>query len=285
MRNPIRIIVFAFYIALYSVSVAYSANDPKWLFACAPNNDLYRVMTDNGMACERYSTAIEAIEHAENGATVLILADDYPFETTKIKTEEWKTASDKKLKLYVEYPSTIPGMDVGDIQFTEWERGVVASDAFGSALTAMRILAIQDCHYLKVDAKNPLLVIARVAGFNTAVYGLPKTSQPILFQHPTNYALIATTKLSQFVTARYTPYSAWQTVWKTLLSKLSGREVPAFTWDQTVYPTYAKQDSLPADVEENAFEEGVEWFYDSNLLVNPKEEKNIALQLEQGYIN
>jgi hypothetical protein len=55
-----------------------------------------------------------------------------------------------------------------------------------------------------VKAKNPHIVIAKVAGFDNAVYGLKKTkSWPILFEHKKNTILISTTKLSQFVTGRY----------------------------------------------------------------------------------
>ena len=54
------------------------------------------------------------------------------------------------------------------------ERTVVASEAFGPDLPKMRILMIHDCHYLPVEAANPHLVLARVEGYDTAVYGLPK---------------------------------------------------------------------------------------------------------------
>ena len=48
------------------------------------------------------------------------------------------------------------------------------------------------------------LVLARVAGFNTAVYGLPPQQHPLLFKTDQG-VVVATTKLSDFIRARYAP--------------------------------------------------------------------------------
>ncbi len=85
---------------------------------------------------------------------------------------------------------------------------MVASDAFGPELPRMRILMIHDCRMLPVEAARPHLVSAWVAGFDTAVYGLPDKTWPLLFEHPQGHLLVATTKLSHFVTGRYSPSDA-----------------------------------------------------------------------------
>jgi hypothetical protein len=146
----------------------------------------------------------------------------------------------------------------------------VTSDAFGPALEKMRILMINDCHYLPVQAANPHLVLARVSGFDTARFGLPASGvQPILFEHPRGDILVATTKLSQFVTARYAPTDAWGPVWQMILSWLQpGTTVPDLTWTPTVRPVYGPADALPPDFELQTIRRGTAWYIKSRLLLH-----------------
>ena len=114
--------------------------------------------------------------------------------------EGFERVKSKNIRLYIEYPNSLPGLKTGAIQKTEWERGVVTSDAFGKSLEKMRILTIHDCHYVQVKAKNPHLVVAKVAGVDKAIYGLDSTmTNPILFEQPNANILVSTTKLSQFI--------------------------------------------------------------------------------------
>ncbi|MCP4855525.1 MAG: hypothetical protein GY903_13625 [Fuerstiella sp.] len=106
-----------------------------------------------------------AIDNASAGAGVLILADGYPEETTAIDPALFDRAEKKKLRLYVEYPASLPNMEIAKPRRTRLERAVVASDAFGQALEKMRLLAIHDCHFVETTAADPYLVLARVAGY------------------------------------------------------------------------------------------------------------------------
>ena len=118
-------------------------------------------------------------------------------------------------------------MQAGNLKRTHWERAVITSDRFGKSLQPMRIVAVQDCHFIPFQADNPWIVVAKVAGFDTAVYGLPQTSQPVLFEYSNGKALIATTKLSQFVTGRYAPHDAWPIIWDAILEWLTdGKPLP-----------------------------------------------------------
>ena len=98
---------------------------------------------------------------------------------------------------------------------------MIASDAFAPALAKLRILAIHDCRFVPLKAEDPHIVVGRVAGFDTAVYGLPKESFPILCELPKREGggevLVATTKLSHFVTGRYAPSNAWRAIWNHVL--------------------------------------------------------------------
>jgi len=252
--------------------------DMSWRIVARADNDVVRVLQDAGAKVERFDDAATAVNQSPAGAGVLVLADQYPQQTTRLAPELFDQARDKQLRLYVEYPSFVPALKLGapaTLKIGHWgnilERTVVASDAFGDALEKMRILMIHDCHYLPVEAAQPHLVIARVAGYDDALYGLPKTNvYPVLFEPPGGGVLVATTKLSQFVTARYAPLDAWEPVWRMILKWAQPEaEVPALRWKPTVHPSFTREAELPADVERQALQNGAEWFRKSGLLVHP----------------
>ena len=258
-------------------------------FACSADNDLYRVVTGSGYRCPRYDTATEAIDHAQRGSAALILADGYPQTPTKVDKALFETAAQRGVRLFVEYPAAIPGpstgsgcIDVGEARGTVWERGVVASDAFGERLPKLHILSISGCRFFAVKADDPLLVIARVAGFDTAVYGIPDSASPILFKLPGRDALIATTKLSGFVTGRYAPTADWGILWERILGMLDPESSVSLKWTPTVHPAYGPDDKLPTDAERRAFVEGVGWYLNSRLLVSAKEKPEVGKLLLSG---
>ena len=106
----------------------------KLAFSCLADNDLFRVATTSGILSARYDSPEKAVKSAANGSGVLILADNYPRRTTVIDPAIYELAAKKKLRLYVEFPSQLPGLKTGKIQPTHWERGVITSDAFGDSL-------------------------------------------------------------------------------------------------------------------------------------------------------
>ncbi|UCH33586.1 MAG: hypothetical protein JSV65_13580 [Armatimonadota bacterium] len=238
----------------------------RLFLVCREDNDLYRVITENGMACTRVAGARQAIDGAPDGAGVMLLADGYPDAATPFDEALCDAAAKKRLRLYVEFPAALPEGAAGEPQGIVWERGVVASDAFAPDLERLRILAIHGCRFVPVSAEDPHLVMARVAGLDTAVYGLPQESSPVLFEHPRGDLLVATTNLSQFVTARYAPVEAWRAIWHWILRWVTGDgKVPGLSWTPTVRPSYGASDALPGNVEAQAFRRGVEWFPKAKL--------------------
>ncbi len=254
---------------LKSVPAPGDVKSALLVFRCAPGNDLYRAMTAGVERYARYDSVEDAVSKAPRGAGVLILADGYPESTTVVTPALYEKAAKKKLRLYVEYPATLPGLTVGSPREVQWERAVVSSDAFGPALGRLRILGLHKVRFVPVDAPNSDIVMTRVAGFDTAVYGLPeKDVYPILFEH--NGVLVATTKLSQFVTARYAPNEAWAPIWKTILGRLTApQRPPAFTWTPAVRPSYTAREALPKDAENAAFRRGVAAYKNARLFVHP----------------
>lgn len=111
-----------------------AAPPPNLVFCCQADNDLYRVVTSDGGKYARYDAPGDAVKAATKGSGVLILADGYPEKTTVIEPAVFDEAAKKKLRLYVEYPSFLPGTTVGAPRGTQWERAIIASDAFAPAL-------------------------------------------------------------------------------------------------------------------------------------------------------
>jgi hypothetical protein len=234
--------------------------------ACRAENDLLRILAAQEYEVLRVDSASDAVARAPEEAGVLILADEYPERPVALDAAVFDMAAQKKLRLYMEYPSYLPDLELGPPRRTEWERAVVASDRFAPGLEKLRILAIHGCRFLPVAAEEPHIVLARVAGFDTAVYGLPEEAHPILFEHPSGNILVATTKLSQFVTARYAPTDAWQTIWKWILDWVDNGETSvSLEWTPTVRPSFARNDRLPIDVAERALRRGVQWFFNAKL--------------------
>ncbi|MDP1563269.1 MAG: hypothetical protein Q8M16_17955 [Pirellulaceae bacterium] len=252
--------------------------EQTWRIVARADNDLVRVLADAGATIERFDDAVEAVNQAPDGSGLLVLADRYPQQTTPLSAEWFELARNKQLRLYVEYPSLVPRLEIGPpctLKTGHWgnilERTVVASEAFGDSLKQHRILMIHDCHYLPIAADHPHLVIAQVAGYDDALYGLPtNTAQSILFEHPDGDVLVATTKLSQFVTARYAPIDAWEPVWRMILQWTEpDAQVPPLRWTPTVQPSFTRNELLPADIERQTLQRGAEWFRKSGLLVSP----------------
>ena len=270
MRLSLRFSLILAFGAVIQPFALQAADSGQWVFCCRADNDLYRVATNHWPELLRVEDRDLAFQQAPRGAGVLVLADRYPEARTMITESNLALAAEKQLRVYVEYPAMLPDLKLGLPRGTEWERAVVSSDAFGSALPRLSILTIHGCQFVPVDAPSPLLVMARVAGFDKAAYGLPPTAYPVLFEHPNGRVLVATTKLSQFVTARYAPKEAWQAIWTKVLGWLQpAATIPALDWTPTVRPTYDRQAALPADALPRAIIRGIDWHTHARMLMHP----------------
>ncbi len=246
-----------------------AAVDPVFVLSCAEDNDLIAAMTTSGIKFTRYATPGEAVDRAPKGAGVMLLADGYPDRTTSVSEDLFNNAAAKDLRLYIEYPGMLPGMDVGDPERADLERAVIATDVFGSSLEPGRILAIHDCHYVKAGAQHASIVLAKVAGFDKAVFGLDDVdTYPLLFELNT-HTLVATTKLSQFITARYAPKGAMQAIWRRVFQWLQpGAAVPELDWIPAVCPSYKREEKLPSDAARTAIIRGVDWHSNARMLIH-----------------
>ncbi|MFI4875201.1 MAG: discoidin domain-containing protein [Blastopirellula sp. JB062] len=252
-------------------NIARAENSPLVLVGSA-DADLSVALTENDVPIAIAATWEAALQQTKTGDTLVVLAEGYPQKTVDLSDEFFAAAAEKKLKVYLEYPGKIPGVEIGEPRDVQWERVVVADPSFGDDLPDRSILSMNRCRYVPISAENPILVLARVAGFDTAVYGIPKEAAPLLFHLPAAESRpelwVATSKLSHFRTARYSPTQGWQAIWRSLIKRLAPHsDVRNFTWTPPVRPTYAADSPLPADVERTAMRRGAEWLLKSGLLL------------------
>lgn len=263
------IIIFSFTPFFTSAAQKKQPGDLKLVCCCCPENDIYSSIRESGINCSRYNTPAEAIRKVNKGGAVLLLADTYPRQRQIIAPELYVRAEEKNVRLYIEYPDTIPGIETGKTLHAGLERGVITSEIFGNMLPPMQIIAINDCYFVPVIAPAPAISLAKVAGFDKAVYGLPQTSWPLLFFHPEKNILIGTTKLSQFITARYAPEEALKEIWMTILHwLLPEEEINEITWKPVLGPAYSINDQMPADIEKITIERGLNWITNAHLLIH-----------------
>ena len=120
-----------------------------------------------------------------DGAGILSLAGDYPRPGIAFDRALAELAAAKGLRLYLEYPSALPGIAVAPPRQARWERAVVSSDRL-PRLEPGAILAQHGCWYTPVEAVDErdleaYLCAARVAGYDRAIYGLPE-DEPLFHQ-------------------------------------------------------------------------------------------------------
>lgn len=236
------------------------------IFVCKEDNDLFMVLKNSGFHLTRYDELIEALEVAKIEEAVLILADEYPCKGLEISNKNLDMIKEKSLRVYIEYPKTIPFIDIKDPQAINFERVVVSSKFFSPELEEYSILTLHNGWFLPVDnIKSSHLVLARVAGYTKAKFGLPEEVFPLLFQLPySKNILVSTSKLSHFVTGRYAPKEFWKRIWTVILKWLSNSDnIPELEWEPKVTVTASPKEILSDNFELKAFNRSVEWFRDN----------------------
>jgi hypothetical protein len=249
--------------------LAFARHERRLVISCSPDNDLYRAL----QRVPRYSTPEQALHHAHPGSGVLLLEGGYP-DTLRAQAQK------KRLRVYVE--SALPEKP----RVANRERAVVTSSFFGDALPSMSILSLHSCRYVPLSGGKTHLTLAKVAGFDKAVFGLPPQTYPILIEQESDQLLLASTPLSRFVTARYGPSAAWIIVWQQILRWLTHQQDFEIHATPSVRPAFSAAAVLPADAEKTAAAKAVEWYSAARLFIHPswahKLEEAIAFEDRVG---
>lgn len=263
---------------VFSLAISWPAGGAEIHLGCAASNDLYVALKAAGADVRRADDPAATIRSAPAGSAVFLLADSYPAERLALTDTLWNEAHEKQLRVYAEFPSAVPGQSLGATRATKWERLITSTAEFGSGLPELAILMAHDCHYVPMTLANPLVVVAKAAGFNRAVFGLPKDASPILARHDRGF--VATTKLSGFAAARFAPAGGWETLWDWILREMGTGAAIRYT--PTVRPTFQKDQSLPTGWQRESLARSVAWYNNSGLLVSPARRPTIEAQLRSG---
>src|SRR5690349_13032140 len=86
---------------------------PTLTFCCSPQNDLYLALNTPDANLPRFDSPTDAAKNSPEDTALLILADDYPTRRTQLDDTFFATATKKRLRLYLEFPSTVPGVEFG----------------------------------------------------------------------------------------------------------------------------------------------------------------------------
>lgn len=264
----------AFLVLGLIVLVPYSVKAGDLVFCGGKDNDFLQMVISQDIPCRVVDNPHEAVRSAGRGSGVFIAAEGYPDVRTEIDAEVYRLARSKNLRLFIEYPSFIPGQDLPEETYHgKYERAVVTSDVFGEDLPQMSVMTMNDCHILDAVAEDPLVVYAKVAGFDRAEYGLTDTDvYPMLFHYGKN-VMVAATRLSEFSTSRFGPDRSWKVFWETVVSWLCRETVTLDEWQSDPRPMYSRNEPLPADARKTAVKKGADWLIKAKLFIHPSWKK------------
>ncbi len=229
-------------------------------------NDLVGLLRSEGMRVRTFDSVDRVLEKAGRGAPVLLLGSGYPDDPQHITEDRLALIRRKGLHVFAEFATL--SSEAPALREIGVER-VVMTQPLGASLAPMDLLTVNRAVFIESDAEDPVMVIARVAGFDTAVFGLDDTPYSPLVYKPDANLWVSTSKLSDFARLRLMPEKHWKSFWEAVLSDLTGRAVRFSSWPSMVAPSYSSDAALPDSARVHAVRKGVEWFFNGHFLVHP----------------
>lgn len=256
--------VLFFLVGVFILSGCHSKN--TIYYVASEENNLITLLKEEGVRLYSTPTAREAIEKADKGAAVLLLNENYPEKVQQLSPELLQTIENKQLKVFAEYATLEDSLPA--IKEVSLER-VVVNDSISPSLRPLDLLSINCGYYFDAKAEHPLLLLAKVAGFDRAEYGLKETPTcPVFYKHGDNL-WISTTQLSNFAQARFMPEYRWKNFWEWFLGCLNGTSgITLNNWTSYVAPAYGRTEPLADSARIHSIQKGVEWFYNGHFLVD-----------------
>ncbi len=242
-----------------------------------PDNDLLKTLNSNydGVyCCLNFDAALDCAVKNKLGG-IMLLADGYPDTTTSITSYQAQKVNESGIRLYIEYPGidkTLGITGYSGLGKMGYDRAIVM-DSSALNMPLYSILYVHGAQYVKkTDITNSWLVNATVAGYDTVEFyddsGLTDCTPYSLLETGSNgNVLIASTKLSQFITARYAPYIRWQKLWLSILSWVSQKTVTSIEWTPAVNPNYTAAEQLADNAYSEAVRLNTEWYI--NNMIDP----------------
>lgn len=219
------------------------------------------------------SSLDEALKLAGKGDGIIVTAAGYPDDRAQVSLSLYQTAGKKGIRVFAEYPSLLPDGSAGETYKAELERGVVTSDVFG--LRPMSIVGINGCTVIKAECAKPLIVLGKIAGYDTAVFGIDDVkTYPVLYN--SGNVLVATTSFSNCISGRYGPADSWAKIMSYVLGwvlKEKNFNIGNLPFDPN--PAYARNEKLPEDAGRTAAIAAADWLWNANLFIHPSWEKEL----------
>lgn len=245
-------------------------------------NDLWQLLQNERIEAKRYDALDHAVDAVPAGAGLIVTARNYPDAGVKIDSMTLEKLRGKGVRMFVEYVAEFPGVKIDSVFTANLERGVVTVPEALPGLKSMDILGLNGSRIYVAEDENPIITFAKVAGFDSAPYGLKDTQpMPLLVRH--GDAMVAYTALSNFKTARYAPVAKWQTLWTNILSWLTDdKSLTLTSWPSDPAPAYGRTDSLAAGARREAVRRGADWLAKARLIVHPEKLDTIKMYMGDG---
>ncbi len=261
------------------------------------SNDLVTTLRKTYSSIRVYSTLDEALDSAAavGARGIMVLSDNYPNATTQITDAQAARINELGVRVYVEYPALNEALGIvgyEGVAAMQYDRAIVI-DANALGMDIYSLLYVHGARYtVKSDISGSWLVGATVVGYDTVEFYDKKTGEltdcaphSMLEINKAGNVLIASTKLSQFISARYAPYKRWQSLWMSIISWVSGTDrniLKTVEWTPALNPNYRPSEPLRGNAYSEAVRMNVEWFLNSSIMPNPEGTGGIWEGLSSG---
>ena len=298
----------AAFVLLLGCSTTISALPRVLMVGVDTGNDIYAISTNNTrVETYNYSDIASALAAAKTGDGMMIMATNAAIEansTTGLTPAQWQQAESLGLRVYIEIPASLPASTPGagavpPLGSTFWERAVVTpagatrfADRDMSALSLLHphkqvsfsnvcaVLNTSGCEWWRERSE---IVLARVAGYDNASFGLPLNASFPLLVAASPTLLVSTAQISHARTRRFAPTARWslviQRVFDFVVGGGTGAWKPPVSWVPSVAPSFGPDGPLPAGAEADAMRRGVQFYISGKLLPD----RTRAAQLMQAY--
>ncbi|MDD4816469.1 MAG: hypothetical protein PHI85_00675 [Victivallaceae bacterium] len=238
----------------------------KLYIASRNGGDFYELLNNGSARFELTGNADSAFAAAQPGDAVMVTADDFPKPAAL--PESWRAAADKGVRLFIECPENCSGVNfTGDLRHAEFERTVVVGNNI-PGLDDGTIILQHGCCFRGVDRTGEVwLAAAKVAGYRRAVFGVDGDTTPLLFIHPDcPNVLIANSRISNFITARFAPQCDWLKVLRAILGFLMpGWKNTEWRYQMAVRPYFTDGAPITAKEERAALDRNIKFINDQIL--------------------
>ncbi len=246
---------------------------------CNENNDLIKSLASSGFKLHLFNSLLKTVEEAELNSIVLSLAPLYPKYPTILSLEILNVVRKKNIKLYIEFFVFDDG-DRANVSQINLERVVVQSSSFFAdpKFYNGRILTAHKSYFTTkddTDETDMLLVFSKVAGYDNCTLPLPNiNTYPLLYlMNNSSNILYSTSKLSNFITSRFSPYNLWTNILDRIFNFLLGisnkediHYLPLSYEAPIIQTMYTMNETMPSNAIGMAVDNTIDWFINSGML-------------------